>query len=488
MESAERMSPAWWKGSRPNAVLDLLARMVMVGGFCFVLSWAAVMLTRTSGSVAAIWPATGILLVVLLRSKPVRWPAFLLAGYISGCGANLVYGDNLFIATALPLGNVIETLVAAILLRRCFLQGVDLSEARQLAALVVIGMLAATACGATIGAIVLDTVQSGNFWRTWFNWWTAVGTGILLIVPLGLTWRSALDDAARVALERPAESALAILCTALGVTALFSQETISLLYATFPLLIWAALRLGVVVTAAVCLVLAVFAVPLTSFGHGPLAALNFPLDIKLRLLQTFLAVVTLTSLSVAIALQRRAEVERALRTSEQRFRDFADSISDRYWETDSEHRFTWRLEPSERLRLWPSIIGKTRLDLAEVDPTKDAVWQKHLDDLNAQRPICAQRFLKSSDRRRRAMNRLTAISGLGGKGPAECLNQPGDLDAVAGHWRGCHVEGPGPWKRPDIRDRTATASSQPHDFQRDDAVAKNYGYIHSVHVAFTHWM
>jgi len=347
LESAERMSPAWWKGSRPNAVLDLLARMVMVGGFCFVLSWAAVMLTRTSGSVAAIWPATGILLVVLLRSKPVRWPAFLLAGYISGCGANLVYGDNLFIATALPLGNVIETLVAAILLRRCFPQGVDLSEARQLAALVVIGMLAATACGATIGAIVLDTVQSGNFWRTWFNWWTAVGTGILLIVPLVLTWRSALDDAARVALERPAESVLAILCTALGVTALFSQETISLLV-TCP----------------------------------------------------------------------------ASKPSQSR------SAS----------------------------------------------------------PICAQRFLKSSDRRRRAVNRLTAIFGLGGKGPAECLNQPGDLDAVAGHWRGCHVEGPGPWKRPDLRDRTATASSQPHDFQRDDAVAKNYGYIHSVHVAFTHWM
>jgi len=395
-------------GHRLDRALDLLARMAMVGGLCFALSWAAVSLTRTSGSVAAIWPSTAILLAVLLRSAPIRWPAYLLAGYIAGCAANLVYGDNLLVAAGLPFGNVVETLVAAIFLRRCFPQGVDLHEIRQLAAVVVVAMLAAAACGATIGAALIDIAQSGNFWRTWFNWWTGVGTGILLIVPLILAWRPTLGDGAPARIERPKESALALLCAAGGAALLFNQQTISLLYAIFPLLIWAALRLGVFVTAAVCLVLAAIAVPLTSFGYGPLAALDLALDFKLRLLQTFLAVVTLTSLSVAIALQRREEVEHALRTSEQRFRDFADSISDRFWETDANHRFTWRLEPSERLRLWPSIIGKTRFDLAGVDPTQDALWQKHLDDLNAHR---AFRDFRYSLRDNEGRLRFRSISG-----------------------------------------------------------------------------
>jgi PAS domain S-box-containing protein len=389
LEGAERMSPApEGSGFRLDGALDLLARMVMVGAVCFLMSWGAIVLTRTSGSVAAIWPASAILLAVLLRSRPAHWPCYLFAGYLAGCGANLIYGDDLLIAAGLAFGNVVETIVAAILLRRCFPQGVDLREIRQLAGLVVIGMLAAAACG----AVVLDSVHSGNFWRTWFNWWTAVGTAVLLIVPVILAWRPVAGEDSRIVIERPGESALAILCAALGMALLFNQPTVSLLYAICPLLIWAALRLGVFVTATVCLVIAAVAVPLASFGYGPLAALDLALDLQLRLLQTFLAVVTLTSLSVAIALQRREEVEYALRNSEQRFRDFADSISDRFWETDEQHRFAWRLEPSERLRLWPSIIGKTRFELADVDPAQDPLWRKHLDDLNARRPFRDYRY------------------------------------------------------------------------------------------------
>ena len=120
--------------------------MVILAVLCFAVSWTAVSLTRTTGSVAAIWPSTALLLGVLLRSKMARWPAYLLAGYVAGCGANLIYGDNLAIAAGLPLGNLVEALAAALLLRRCFPQGIDLREIRQLVVVVLIAMLAAAAC------------------------------------------------------------------------------------------------------------------------------------------------------------------------------------------------------------------------------------------------------------------------------------------------------------------------------------------------------
>jgi len=386
LESEERKSSSPESTGGIHGALDLLARAAILGAICFAVSWAAVTLTRTTGSVAAIWPSTAILLGALLRSKMAHWPAYLLAGYAAGCAANLSYGDNIAIAAGLPLGNVVETLAAALLLRRCFPLGVDLRDIGQLAAVALIAMLAAAACGATIGAVILDSVHAGNFWHNWFNWWTGVGTGILIILPCMLAWRPA-EGACIPTVERHGESALAIACAVAGTAILFSQQNVSLLYTIFPLLIWAALRLGVLVTAMVCLVIAIVAVPLTAFGHDPLAALNLALDLRLRLLQTFLSVITFTSLSVAIVLQRREETEQALRASEQRFRDFADSISDRFWETDENHRFTWRLEPSEPLRLWPSIIGKTRFELAGGDPLRDPLWQKHLDDLDAHRPF-----------------------------------------------------------------------------------------------------
>ncbi|HEY4135867.1 MAG TPA: PAS domain S-box protein [Alphaproteobacteria bacterium] len=370
-----------------DTALDLIARIVMTGAASFVTSWIAITLTRTTGSVAAIWPTTAILLAILFRSKPSHWPGYLLAGYAAGVVANLMYGDNLLLAAGLPFGNVVETALAAIVLRRCFPDGVNLREIRQLAAMVIVAMLAAAASGATLGAGILDVVHVGNFWRNWFNWWTGVGTGIVLITPVMLTWRPADDEGGVFSAERMWESAAALACAAVGTAILFNQGIVSLIYALFPLLIWSALRLSVFTTAAVCLVIALVAIPLTAFGHGPLAMLDVTLDIKLRLLQTFLTVITLTALSIAIALQRRNEVETVLRASEQRFRDFADSISDRFWETDENHRFTWRLEPSERLRLWPSIIGKTRFDLAGVDPASDPLWRKHLEDLDAHRPF-----------------------------------------------------------------------------------------------------
>lgn len=402
MESPEQTPPVTGLGARGiRAAFELISRGIIVGLVCLALSWAAVTLTRMTGTVASVWPATGVLLGVLLRVPLGHWPVYLLGGYVAGIAANLIYGDNLSIAIGLPLGNLLETFVAALFLRRCFPNGVDLREIRQLIALVVIAMLAAAACGATVGAAVLDSVHVGNFWRSWFNWWTAVGTGILLVVPFMLSWHKS-DDAAPIAVDRPLESAAAVAATAIATALLFSQSSASLLYAIFPLLIWAALRLGVLITALVCLIIAVIAVPLTSFGAGPLANLAMPLDFQLRLLQTFLAVITLTSLCVAISLRRHAEIEGALRVSEQRFRDFADSISDRFWETDEQHRFTWRLVPTERLRMWPSIIGKTRFEISGGDPERDPFWSKHLEDLNAHRPFRDFRYsLRDPDGRLR---------------------------------------------------------------------------------------
>jgi PAS domain S-box-containing protein len=96
-----------------------------------------------------------------------------------------------------------------------------------------------------------------------------------------------------------------------------------------------------------------------------------------------IAAVTLASRS-----EERDRAEKALRQSEQRFRDIAEIGSDWIWETDTEHRFTLitgnSLSASHPSGITSAAaLGKTRWQLAEGDPASDAIWRQHKADLDS---------------------------------------------------------------------------------------------------------
>ncbi len=92
--------------------------------------------------------------------------------------------------------------------------------------------------------------------------------------------------------------------------------------------------------------------------------------------------------------------EDALRASEQRFRDFADSASDWYWETGPDHRFVAHLVSEQLLDqigvLPTSRIGMLRWDFArdlEEEPEK---WRLHMATLDAHEPFRDFRYKAAS--------------------------------------------------------------------------------------------
>jgi PAS domain S-box-containing protein len=96
----------------------------------------------------------------------------------------------------------------------------------------------------------------------------------------------------------------------------------------------------------------------------------------------------------------RKRAEDALRESEQRFRDFAESASDWYWETGPDHRFITHLVSELQLNtigvLPTSRIGKVRWDFArdlEEEPEK---WRQHIADLDAHKPFRDFRYRAAS--------------------------------------------------------------------------------------------
>jgi len=86
----------------------------------------------------------------------------------------------------------------------------------------------------------------------------------------------------------------------------------------------------------------------------------------------------------------RKRAEEALRQSEQRFRDYAETASDWLWETDPDHSFTRVSEQLTTLGTDPAgRIGVTRWDFAtdvEEEPEK---WRRHVATLEAHQPFRA---------------------------------------------------------------------------------------------------
>jgi PAS domain S-box-containing protein len=96
----------------------------------------------------------------------------------------------------------------------------------------------------------------------------------------------------------------------------------------------------------------------------------------------------------------RKQAEKALRESEQRFRDFTESASDWYWETGPDHRFITHLVSEQQLNtigvLPTSRIGTVRWDFAldlEEEPEK---WRLHMATLDAHKPFRDFRYRAAS--------------------------------------------------------------------------------------------
>jgi C4-dicarboxylate-specific signal transduction histidine kinase len=103
-----------------------------------------------------------------------------------------------------------------------------------------------------------------------------------------------------------------------------------------------------------------------------------------------IAVLKLLASQAAISLENAA-LYQALRESEDRFRDYLETASDWYWETDADHKVT-RMKDYEQLRALgrlplTSRIGLFRWDFAEDVESEPEKWERHRSMLDAHQPF-----------------------------------------------------------------------------------------------------
>jgi len=261
-----------------------------------------------SGPVAAIvWLPVGVGIAYLYLRGLVFWPGVLLGDLLANDYTRLPVGT----ALAQTVGNVLEVLLAAYLLRRAARSGYLLGRVDGLVRLLPPVALA-TMVSATVGTLasrVGGVVSPGAFAAVWRTWWLGDACGALVVVPLALAWsrpRSRLSPA------RAAEFVLmlAVTCTLTGIA--FSSPK-ALEYLAFPGLIWAGLRFGQRgATLALVLVTGV-AIWYTRNADGPFAFHSITHSILST--QLFIAVATVSALCVAAIVSEREQFAAGLAES-----------------------------------------------------------------------------------------------------------------------------------------------------------------------------
>src|SRR5262245_2594759 len=289
--------------------------------------------------VTAVWPPTGIALAALLFFGYRVWPAITLGAFLANATANTPPAT----AAGIALGNTLEALAGAWMLRRLVRFDPALGRVKDVLGLVVLAAVLSTTVSATIGVASLcsgGVKPWAAYPEMWSVWWLGDALGDLVVAPLLLTWAGWRRIPWRP--QRLAEFGallLALVAVSLSVFAgpfaLLSHPALA--YALFPFVIWAALRFGPPPATLATAVASTIAIWGTAHGHGPFRAPT--IHESLILLQMFMAVVATTTLVLAAVTTERARAEESLQQSYDLLRAVIEGTTDAVFVKDRQGRY-----------------------------------------------------------------------------------------------------------------------------------------------------
>lgn len=295
---------------------SLDGRRFLAGAVLFVAytvtAKVGLMFDALNGVATTVWPPSGIAMATVFCFGTRLWPAVSLGAFV----VNLQAGAPLPTAAIIATGNTLEAVVGTLLLRR-FGFSAGMARLRDVFVLVTAGAIVSTAISATFGTFAVWLWQghpAAGFVEFWSVWWIGDAIGVLLIGTVLLTWGADLRIGRnyRAWAEGLVVVGLLVFGSLLAFDGLFApsvSEIVRGTYVVWPLLIWIALRLGPRGAASALLIVAFVDVACTAIGRGPFVRAT-PHE-SLRLVQTYVAVTSITIMTLAATAAERRQAVRA---------------------------------------------------------------------------------------------------------------------------------------------------------------------------------
>jgi len=380
-----------------RATAILLLKLVSLAVVYHLAARLGLKMAYVQINTSPVWPPTGIALAALLLFGYNLWPGISL-GVLVG---SLLTGAPAGVAVGMALGNTLEALVGAYCLKRFVGFHNAMDRIQDVVGLALCSIFS-TALGASIGSMTL-LLTGGIVWQAvgniWITWWIGDLLGALVVAPVLLVWATAPSYPAT---RRIVGEGMVVLVLLAAVTwYVFGSKAYAgvlhqaMIYVIFPFMIWTALRLGQRGAATAVFLVSGIAIWATSQGMGP-----FSLESKndsLVLLQTFMGVVSLTSLILAAAATERRKAADALH---QRVEDLAALNEQNAWLFEEVrqgnqqlHALSQRLmkaQEEERLHLSRELHDESgqlvaaltmQLGLLERDASKPEALNQHITEL-----------------------------------------------------------------------------------------------------------
>jgi len=270
-------------------------------------------------TVTLLWLPSGIALVAVLIGGYRMWPGIALGAFIANAGT----GVPIITLSVITLGDTLEPLFGALLLRRWNNFSVALDKVSDVLLLILLAAFGSTIVGATFGTLGLiagEEITFADFGLTWLAWWLGDGMGVLVISPVLLAGFAMIRTAPRFFSATKALEALILVValTVAGQTIFGNPKFVGLDYfpislSIFPFVIWGALRFETIGAASVALITSLLAINGTVQGTGPFAG-NSSIN-SLILWCLFADLMSITGLILAAVDSGRKKAVAALRTS-----------------------------------------------------------------------------------------------------------------------------------------------------------------------------
>lgn len=272
---------------------------------------ASLSLDAIQGFATLVWPPTGIALAATIRFGYGVWPGIALGAF----AANVWQGAPAGAALSIAVGNTVEAVLAAFLLRRTGFRS-TFDRLWDVAAFVGFGAVCAPLVSATIGPASLwaaKIIPLNHLAETWFAWWIGDACGALVIGPLLLTWSSPSPFVQGRGRAREIAVLSILFLWAACLPMIGAAASRSVTFLVFPLLIWATVRFGQRGATGASAFVSLVAVVVTALGHGPF--MSGRLQERLFSMQAYMIIVVVTLLVLGALTEERMRAVEALRRS-----------------------------------------------------------------------------------------------------------------------------------------------------------------------------
>ena len=271
-----------------------------------------------SEGMAAVWPASGVGLAILLLSPLEMRIPLLGTIFVVNASSNMMAGNSLPVSLGFALGNTLEPALGAWLLTRFFGKNYSLTRLSHVIALIGVATVA-NALTALIGALTPAMAFGIPYWDVWLVWWLPNGIGILLLTPLLLVWtnqRLRLRDFNVVGILEALFIGAALLLIVLVLPGLNEDSSPALLlagmYIVFPLLTWAAMRFELHGATIMLILLNLSTLGSAVNDMGVFTIAGDTITSHLLSAQFYVAVLSITPLAMAVSVLERRQLGQAL--------------------------------------------------------------------------------------------------------------------------------------------------------------------------------